>query len=85
MAAIEYPLGQNFGEPGDAVGQTAVLRATLQALTKSQKPGAVIDLPFTWSGAPHSHPDEPPPIVNAIKKRPWLYKRLLDGNIPDPN
>lgn len=85
VAAIEYPLGRSFGQPGDRAGQTAVLRATLQALQDISSPGTVIDLPFRWPEPPkkvHTEPTEPPPITKAIMRRPWLYRNLLAGKIP---
>ena len=48
VAAIEYPCGRTFGQPGDAAGQMAVLRATLDALAAIDAPGAVVNLPFEW-------------------------------------
>jgi D-proline reductase (dithiol) PrdB len=85
IAAIEYPLGRNLGQPGDITGQTAVLRATFQALQEIKEPGSVVHLPFEWPETPkevRSHPQEPPPIAKAISRRPWLYRNLLNGNIP---
>lgn len=85
IAAIEYPLGRNLGKPGDVAGQTAVLRATFRALTTITQPGTTIHLPFTWPEHPkhvHTHPADPPPITKAITKRPWLYKKLISGDIP---
>ena len=86
IAAIEYPLGRSLGQPGDIAGQTAVLRATFRALQEINEPGTTIHLPFRWPEPPqevHSHPHEPPPIAKAITRRPWLYRNLLNGNIPD--
>ncbi len=85
IAAIEYPLGQTVGQPGDVAGQTAVLRAALQALMDIDRPGGVCHLPFTWPEPPKAvqmHPAEPPPISKAIMKRPWLYRKLVAGDIP---
>jgi hypothetical protein len=81
IAAIEHPFGQTMGAPGDAAGQTAVLRAALQALAEIEEPGTVRHLPFRWTG-PEPEEGEPPPIVGAILKRPWLYRKLLAGDIP---
>ena len=86
VAAVEYPLGRNLGQPGDIAGQTAVLHATFQALQEIEEPGSVIHLPFQWPESPkevRSHPHEPPPIAKAISRRPWLYRNLLNGSIPD--
>ena len=86
IAAIEYPLGRNLGAPGDVEGQTAVLTTTFQALTTITEPGQVIHLPFTWPEDPkhvHTHPADQPPITKAIMKRPWLYKKLIAGEIPE--
>ena len=85
VAAIEHPLGQSFGQPGDSITQTAVLRATLQALLQINDAGTVVNLPFTWPEPPkevHAHPQDPPPISKAIMRRPWLYRKLLTGDIP---
>ena len=81
IAAIEHPFGQTVGAPGDVAGQTAVLRATLQALAEIDHPGTIRHLPFRWTGPdPEEGPD--PPIVGLIRKRPWLYRKLLSGDIP---
>jgi hypothetical protein len=85
VAAIEYPLGRSFGQPGDIAGQTAVLRVTLQTLSDINEAGTVVHLPFTWPEPRkevHAHPQEPPPISKAIMRRPWLYRKLLAGDIP---
>ena len=81
IAAIEHPFGQTVGRPGDVAGQTAVLRATLAALAEIQEPGTIRHLPFRWTGPdPEEGPD--PPIVELISRRPWLYRKLLAGDIP---
>ena len=88
VAAIEYPLGQNFGRPGDSQGQMAVLRATLEALVEIDQPGRVHHLPFEWpekgsKGARATHPPEPPPITKYLMSHPWLYPKLIAGDIPE--
>jgi hypothetical protein len=88
VAAIEYPLGQNFGRPGDSQGQMAVLRTTLKALEEMDQPGSVRHLPFEWpekgsKGARASHPPEPPPITKYLMSHPWLYPKLIAGDIPE--
>ena len=86
VAAIEYPLGQPFGKPGDIEGQTAVLRATLEALKEIDQPGLVRHLPFEWpdsDGLKISHPKEPPPITRYLRRRPRQYFKLVAGDIPE--
>jgi hypothetical protein len=86
VAAIEYPQGRPLGQPGDAQGQLAVLRETLAALGRIERPGAVVDLPFEWPEPPRevrSRPRESPPIAKLLKRRPWLYPRLLAGDFPE--
>jgi hypothetical protein len=71
VAAIEYPSSQLLGKPGDVEGQTAVLRATLEALETIAEPGEVLPLPFEWSEKrPDNHPQIPPPITAYLRKRP---------------
>ena len=85
VAAIEYPFGHTVGRPGDAAGQMAVLRATLQSASEIDTPGEVRHLPFEWPESPKkaiSHPPEPPPIAKYLTLRPWLIPRLLSRDIP---
>jgi hypothetical protein len=85
LAGIEYPFGRTLGQPGDADGQTAVLRATLQALQEMVSPGSISHLPFKW---PDSGQDAPghvaqlPPIAIHLKRHPWQLPRLLSRDIP---
>ncbi len=87
VAAIEYPLSRPMGMVGDAAGQASVLRATLAALAAAEEYGAVIDLPFQWPEPREkvmgALPEEPP-IAALCKKKPWLFLRLLRGEIPVP-
>ena len=88
LVGIEHPLGVTVGHPGDVATQTAVLRDTLQALAEMERPGEVRHLPYKWvdqPGDPDLHPDPPPPITGAIMKRPWLFRNLMKGDIPDSN
>ncbi len=86
MAAIEYPLGRTFGQPGDREGQMAVLRSTLRALETLNRPGSVENLPFPWPEPPdkvQGHPLQEPPIVSYLKRHPWDLPRLLRRDVPD--
>lgn len=85
LAAIEYPLGRPFGQPGDVAGQTAVLRATLQALEGTGTPGGRVDLPFKWPEPPkqaRGEPHDPPPIVGHLMRHPLQFRRLLKRDVP---
>lgn len=83
VIGIGYPGSVPFGAPGDADGQRAVLRTSLEAAASLTEPGQRIDLPFEWPAeARVPRPPKPAPIVSAIKQRPWLYLKLLKGQIP---
>lgn len=83
VAGIGYPGSVPFGLPGDAEGQRSVLRASLEAALSIEEPGGRVDLAFEWPANRRTpKPPEPPPIAKAIMKRPWLYLKLLNGDIP---
>jgi D-proline reductase (dithiol) PrdB len=87
VAGIEFPFGRPLGRPGDRAGQREVLRAALQSLTVARTPGTVVQLPFTWPQTPQqarAEPPIPPPIVQLVKRKPWLALRLLAHDIPEP-
>lgn len=83
VVGIGYPGSLPFGLTGDAEGQRAVLRSSLERAAAIREPGGRVDLPFEWpSDARVPRPPEPPPIARAIMKRPWLFLKLLAGEIP---
>jgi hypothetical protein len=87
LAAISYPFGRPLGRPHDADGQRAVLRAMLEVLASASEAGTCVELPFTWPESPAqarnaSKDLPPPPIVELLKKKPWLLPALYSGHIP---
>jgi hypothetical protein len=87
LAGISHPMGRPLGQPHDADGQRAVLRATLELLATAQGPDAYIELPFVWPESPArarnaSRDLPPPPIVALLKAKPWLLVNLYSGRIP---
>ncbi len=86
VAGIEHPQGRPVGQPGDSEGQRQVVREALALLERLERPGAV-DLPFRWP-EPRSrvrwHAAESPPIARLIKRKPWLYAKLLAREVPGP-
>jgi hypothetical protein len=89
LAAVEHPLGQTVGRPGDVAGQRAVLLATLEALQTITRPGEMQHLPFVWheprgEAIKNSHPHPMPPIVDLLKRKPWLMAKFLRGKLPKP-
>ncbi len=87
LAGISYPMGRPLGRPGDADGQRAVLRAMLELLASAMRPGAYVDLPFVWPESPArarsaSSDLPPPPIVELLRRKPWLLANLYSGRIP---
>ena len=87
LAGISYPLSRPLGRPGDADGQRAVLRATLELLTTATGPGTYVELPFVWpetvaQARNASKEVAPSPIAALLLKRPWLIPNLYTGRIP---
>jgi hypothetical protein len=87
LAGIGYPMGRPLGQPDDADGQRAVLRATLELLATAQGPDTYVELPFEWPESPArarnaSRDLPPPPIVELLSKKPWLVVNLYSGRIP---
>jgi hypothetical protein len=87
LAGIGYPMGRPLGRPGDADGQRGVLRAVLGLLETATGPDAYLELPFEWPESPaqarnasRGHP--PPPIVELLRRKPWLLAALYRGEIP---
>jgi hypothetical protein len=87
VAGIDYPFGRPIGVPGDRAGHWAVLQAALEVLSVARAPGTVIQLPFRWPQSPREaggEPPVPPPIVQLLRRKPWLVLRLLAHDIPEP-
>jgi len=88
LAGIGYPMGRPLGEPHDADNQRAVLRAMLEVLPAATAPDTYVELPFVWRGsvaeARNASRDVPPaPIVELIRRKPWLLANLYSGRIPN--
>jgi len=49
-AFVHYPLGHQTGRPNDLDGQTAIVRAALEAAWRLEHPGEIVRLPFRWEG-----------------------------------
>jgi hypothetical protein len=87
LAGISYPMSRPLGQPHDADGQRAVLRATLEVLASASGPDTYVELPFQWPETPAqarnaSKDLPPPPIVALLQKKPWLLANLYSGHIP---
>jgi hypothetical protein len=88
LAGISYPLSRPLGQPGDADGQRAVLRATLALLESATGPDDYVELPFVWpetvGQARNASKEVPPsPIAALLLKQPWLIPKLYSGQIPE--
>jgi len=88
LAGISYPMSHPMGMPGDVEGQLSVLKETLKVLETAIAPDTYVELPFQWPQTPaqarkdsevHPHP----PIVDLLKRKPWLLAKLYTGEIPE--
>ena len=87
LAGISYPMGRPLGRPYDAAGQRAILRQVLEVLSSASAPDTYVELPFVWPESPAqarnaSKDLAPPPIVELLKRKPWLLANLYSGRIP---
>ncbi|MBT8397360.1 MAG: hypothetical protein HKO65_06450 [Gemmatimonadetes bacterium] len=85
VVGIEYPFGRVLGNPGDASGQLAVVRAMLEALEAMPDPGGVEHLELRWpesAAKARSHPPVPSPIASHLKRHPWHLPRMFTRDIP---
>ena len=87
LAGIGYPMGRPLGRPNDAAGQRAILREVLEVLSSASAPDTYVELPFVWPESPAqarnaSRDLPPPPIVELLKRKPWLLANLYSGRIP---
>lgn len=87
LAGISHPMSRPMGAKGDAEGQLSVLKATLQVLDTATAPDTYVELPFQWPQTPAQarkesevHPN--PPIVDLLKRKPWLLPKFYSGDIP---
>jgi D-proline reductase (dithiol) PrdB len=46
---LNYPLGNSAGRPNDPENQRSVLQAGLKLLEEADRPGIIVELPYTWS------------------------------------
>ena len=87
LAGLGYPMGRPLGRPHDPDGQRAALRAALDLLASAPGPDGYVELPFEWPESPAQarHASKglaPSPIVELLRKEPWLVARLHTGRIP---
>ena len=85
LAGIAYPMSRPLGRPRDAEGQRAVLAAVLEVLRTATRPGTFVELPFQWPesvGQARQTSEEPSPIAQLLKRKPWLLPVLYAGDIP---
>ena len=66
-AAIAYPFGRLFGQPGDRNGQREILLSVLAVLRDGRSPGEIRHLPYVWPEEPKKAEWQPPEISPLIQ------------------
>lgn len=64
---VNAPMGNPFGEAGDALTQTRILRAALALVASAREPGRIVDDPLQWP-RPFAF-DPAPPTAEAREKQ----------------
>jgi hypothetical protein len=59
--AVEFPFGMIWGHPGDRRMEREIMLHMLDAVETIEKPGTIVELPYTW-------PEE------EFRKRDWFPK-----------
>jgi hypothetical protein len=86
VAGIDFPFGRPLGLPGDRAGQRAVLHAALDVVARApawDSDPAALPVAAIPQDA-RADPLIPPPIVQLVKRKPWLAVKLLARDIPEP-
>jgi hypothetical protein len=65
--AVEFPFGMIWGHPGEREMHRDVMLQMLEAVETTEKPGTIIELPFTWPDADFKKRDWFP-----AEPTPWL-------------
>jgi hypothetical protein len=82
VAGLNYPFSRPLGNPGDADGQRAILRAALRSLEVIDRPGGAVQLPFVWPESPAQSRAKPkglPPVAKLLQQKPWLLLKFTRG------
>jgi hypothetical protein len=82
--ALEFPFGMIYGRPGDREMQLTILRHMLDAAESIEKPGTIIDLPYTWPQEDLAKrdwfPSEPPPWMGDQEKIGEMLEFIQHGD-----
>jgi hypothetical protein len=70
--AVEFPFGMIWGLPGDEETHKMILAAVLDAVETIDKPGTIIELPYTW-------PEEERKKKNWFSKEPTPWMASEEG------
>ena len=83
-AAIEFPFGMIYGKPGDRDMQLKLLGHMLDAVGEIDRPGTVIELPYTWPEEDFKRKDwfspEPPPWMASEQTIAEMLDFIKNGN-----
>lgn len=82
--AVEFPFGMIYGHPGEREMQLALLGSMLELAGEAEKPGTIVELPYSWPEEDVRKrdwfPEEPTPWLASEDGMKQMLEFLAHGN-----
>ena len=82
--AVEFPFGMIWGHPGEHEMHRDIMLHMLEAVETIEKPGTIIELPYTWPEEDFKKRDwfspEPPPWMSSQENITDMLEFIQHGD-----
>ena len=82
--AVEFPFGMIWGHPGEREMHRDIMLHMLEAVETIEKPGTIIELPYTWPEEDFKKRDwfspEPPPWMSSQENITEMLEFIQHGD-----